>query len=264
MRQVRAEAQGAVGLCQVGTAAGPLPGDDLELVLDIGAGARVEFGATGASLAQGRGTEAARVRSRAVVGDFAQLRARPGPLIACRDASVAVEVSLALATNAHVEWHELVVLGRTGEPGGAVTLHWDVTRDRVPVLRQSIDLADPFLRTWRGMTAGHRVLGTVLISGPTVRARTQVFSPTAVAQRVAPDTVLITVLAAGAAEAKAVLESALTGVRPPLGQDGSLDHNGDRVQQDRGDHAEHHDRPDAGVVRDALVAAQQTAQPVEA
>ena len=194
-------ADDAVGLCLVGTAAGPLPGDDLGLAIAIADHARADLQATGASIAQGRSGERATTAMHASIGNYAHLRANPGPLIVCRGAAVDVTVTLKLTPTAHVEWHELVVLGRTGEEGGAVTLNWDVTRAGRPVLRQTIDLADPILRAWNGMTSGCRVLASVLLSGPSTDARTCVLSPTAVAQRVDDHTLLITVLAADAADA---------------------------------------------------------------
>jgi hypothetical protein len=82
------------------------------------------------------------------------------------------------------------VLGRAGEVPGAATLRWDVTRAGRPVLRQVTELSDG-----AGMlTAGRRVLGCTLMSGPDLAARTVVASPAAVAQRVDEHTVLITVL----------------------------------------------------------------------
>lgn len=192
-------ADGHVGLCLVGTAAGPLPGDDLELALDL-AGA-VDLQATGASLALGGGAGHGAVRIAGVVRDGAHLRADPGALIVCAGADVRMHVRLDLATTASVEWHELVVLGRAGEPGGRAALRWDVTRADQPVLRQLIDLRDERLRGWTGMTGGRRVIASSLLSGPDVAARTVVHSEWAAAQRVAADTVLITVLADDAATA---------------------------------------------------------------
>ena len=106
-----------------------------------------------------------------------------------------VRVSLALGTGAAVEWHELIVLGRTGEPAGQATVRWDVTRAGQPVLRQFVDLTQP------GPVAGCRVLASALIADPDREPRTTVASPRAVAQRVDEHTVLISVLADDAARA---------------------------------------------------------------
>jgi urease accessory protein len=191
LRQVGGEDPDVCELRLVGTAAGPLAGDDLSLGLVVTAGARAALGAAGASLAQGReGDGAARLRVRGELGAGSSLVARPGPLIVCAGSRVDIQVELVLAEGAAVEWYELVVLGRSGEAAGAATLRWDVTRSGRPVLRQLTDLA-----AGAGVvTAGRRVMGCALISDPGRAARTVVGSRVAVAQRVAEHTLLVTVL----------------------------------------------------------------------
>ena len=180
----------------VGTAAGPLAGDDLSLSLVLRAGARATLRAAGASVAQGGGGGRT-LAIRAELGDGADLSAEPGTLVACAGSQVAVRVEVLLGAGARVDWRELIVLGRTGEPPGRVTLRWDVTRCGEPVLRQFADL-DPGLR---GLTAGKRVLACALISDPAVLVRTVAESPSAVAQRVNEHTALISVLSDDAARA---------------------------------------------------------------
>jgi urease accessory protein len=193
LRQVHSEVPGRCELRLVGTAAGPLAGDDLSLSLELRPGAGAALRATGASLAQGRdghGRSSLSVRAELAAG--ASLVADPGTLIVCQGSRVDVRVELALGAGATVEWRELIVLGRTGEPPGLATLRWDVTRLGRPVLRQLIDLSDPALP--RLLTAGRSVLACALIANPGRAARTVVASPTAVAQRVDEHTELISVL----------------------------------------------------------------------
>jgi urease accessory protein len=204
LRQVRARA-GTVGLCLVGTAAGPLAGDDLRLSVDVAAGARAQLVAAGATIAQG-GTSRIRIDVR--VGAGAQLEADPGALIVSAHACVHLELSLALEPSAALTWREVLVLGRTGEPPGRAILRWDVSRGGIPVLRQRVDLADPVLADWPGMTAGCRVLLSELRIGPDVDARTVVHNGTAVTQRLADAATLTTVLAHSAAAAHRVLQQA--------------------------------------------------------
>ena len=196
LRQVRGEDPGRCELRLVGSAAGPLAGDDLSLSLRLRAGARAALRATGASLAQGRlGGGAAALSVDASLEDGASLIADPGALVVCDGSRVDVRLSLALGLGAAVEWHELIVLGRTGEPPGQATVRWDVTRAGRPVLRQFVDLTHP------GPVAGCRVLASALITDPGREPRTAVASPRAVAQRVDEHTVLISVLADDAASA---------------------------------------------------------------
>lgn len=190
-------------LCLVGTAAGPLAGDDLTLQLIVNSGARVRLIAAGATIAQGRGHDpaAGRLRVRAVVGSGAELLANPGPLVVAEGASVEVEVNIELAQDATLTWQEMVVLGRTAEPAGRAVLAWKVWRERDPLLHQDVDLASDALASWPGMLGGQRVFASTLRVGPEVAARTAVWSPTAVTQRLAERATLTTVLAPDAATA---------------------------------------------------------------
>lgn len=191
LRQVRGEDRCELRL--VGTAAGPLAGDDLALSLELRPGARATLRAAGASVAQGGGGGRT-LAIRAELGEGADLVAEPGTLIACTGSRVEVRVEIALGTGAAVDWRELIVLGRTGEPAGQATLRWDVTRGGEPVLRQFADLSP-------GLYRGKRVLACALVSDPAASVRTAVESAVAVAQRLNDHTVLVSVLEDDAARA---------------------------------------------------------------
>ena len=110
LRQVHGE--GRCELRLVGTAAGPLAGDDLSISLTLRAGARATLQAAGASLAQGRdsgdGSGGAAVAGmlsiRADLAERADLIADPGALIVCRGSRVDVRLELALGAGAAVDW----------------------------------------------------------------------------------------------------------------------------------------------------------------
>ena len=141
-----------------------------------------------------------------IVGEDAVLRARPGAVVVAAGGRVDVTVTLDLAVGAHMEWREMVVLGRTAEAGGSATLRWDVTRAGRPILRQTVDLSDPALADWPGMLAGGRVIATALLSGPGVVARTVVVSGTTVASQLDEHTLLVTAIGADAASVGAALD----------------------------------------------------------
>jgi urease accessory protein len=204
LRQVRGGQRCELRL--VGTAAGPLAGDDLALSLVLRAGARATLRAAGASVAQGGGGDRT-LAIRAELGDGADLTAEPGTLIACAGSRAEVRVEITLGAGARVDWRELIVLGRTGEPPGRVALRWDVTRCGRPVLRQQAELGQraELGPGPRGLTAGKRVLACALISDPARPARTVVSSPLAVAQRVDEHTRLVSVLGDDAAGAVRLL-----------------------------------------------------------
>ncbi|GAB2480231.1 urease accessory protein UreD [Jatrophihabitans fulvus] len=200
LRQVHHTPGADVTLCLVGSAAGPLAGDDLTLSLDVGAGMRVRLVATGASIAQGRGGPPARVTMTASVAEGATLVADPGALVVAQGGRVEVAVTIAVGPDATLEWREVVALGRSRDTGrGDATIRWDVERDGRPVLRQVVRSAD----------VRHRVLATVLRTSPSLDARTVVASPTAVGQRIDGRTDLLTVLGDDAASVDEQLASLL-------------------------------------------------------
>jgi urease accessory protein len=205
LRQVHSETRDRCELRLVGTAAGPLASDDLSVWIRLRPGAKATLRATGASVAQGRGQpDAAALSIRADLAEGAELIADPGTLVVCRGSRTDVRVELTLGTSSAVEWRELIVLGRTGEPPGRATLRWDVTRLGRPVLRQFVDLdpeTGPARSAWASLTAGRRVLACALIAGPVAGPDPVVAAPTAVAQRVDDHTLLVTVLDDDAARA---------------------------------------------------------------
>jgi urease accessory protein len=206
VRRVHGADAGCCELCLVGSAAGPLSGDHLELDLRLAADARACVSATGASIAQGNGGLPSTIAINAELGDRSALRADPGALVVCEGSSVDVRIEIGLGVDATLDWRELIVLGRSGERAGEVTLRWDILREGRPLLRQYVDLRDPLLAGWSGMTASRRVMACAVLSGPTIKAATRVTSPTTLAQRIDARTILATVLADDAATASGLLD----------------------------------------------------------
>jgi urease accessory protein len=207
LRQVHADEPGCAALCMVGAAAGPLAGDDLELRLEVRDDARAQLGATGATLAQGRHEgRPASLRTSVRVGAGAVFVGAPAPLIVCAGSHVAACLEIDLDDTASLTWRELVILGRSDEASGALTLAWRVERAGRPLLRQSVDLDSAPTRSWSGMAAGRRVMACALISRPGLEARTVVARPTAVAQTLDAHSSLITVVDDDAASAARQLD----------------------------------------------------------
>ena len=216
LRQLAAEDRQVCVLCQVGSAAGPLSGDEVTLDLTVGDDARAELVASGSSIAQGlAGRPPSRLNAVVTVGSRASLCAEPPALIVCAGSAVQVRVAVELAADATIRWRELIVLGRSGEAGGSVALSWSVRRAGAAVFTQSVELTSPELTRWPGMLGPARVLASMFASGPALHARTLVDSPTAVCQRIDDQTVLLTVLdddAAAAERRLAELGSAVEGL----------------------------------------------------
>jgi urease accessory protein len=194
IRQVHNEDGVTCALCLVGSAAGPLPGDELTLRIDIADGARASLVAAGATIAQGQGVLPARLTLQVSVGAGAHLDADPGALIVCAGARVDVTVAIALAADATLRWREVVVLGRSGEPAGTGRLDWDVRRAGRPLLRQRVDLSDPTLTRWPGLLDDYRVFSSELRVDPQLDARTVVHHPAHVTQKLADHATLSTEL----------------------------------------------------------------------
>jgi urease accessory protein len=194
LRRLHHADRGTCALGLVGSAAGPLAGDELNLNLDVAPGARATLAAAGASIAQGRAGAPACVRTMVTVGAGGSLEAEPGPMIVCDGASVQVWLELDVAADAELSWREVLVLGRTGEPGGSAVLHWNVTRGGQPLLRQTLDLSERGQTTWSGAVGRHRVITTELRIGA-FDAATIIHSRTDVTQRIADGATLRTTLA---------------------------------------------------------------------
>jgi len=215
LRQVHAESPLTCALCLIGSAAGPLADDDLRLDIEALPGSRAIVSATGASIAQGReGQPPSSMRTRLVIGEGARIAGDTGALVVAGGAAVNVDVDITMASGGQVEWRELIVLGRSGEPSGQALLRWNVMIGGRPVLRQSLDVngrgADSPM-----LLGGHRVIASMLISAPDLSARTVVLHRDAVATRMSEHAVLLTVLADDVVDATLQLDELRTRVVMP-------------------------------------------------
>ena len=160
-------APGPVTVHLVGSAATPLGGDDVELDVEVGAGAHVVLTGVAAALAlPAQGGEPSRLVLRLVVGDGGSVQYLPEPTVVTRRADHAGELHADLAAGARLRARELLVAGRTGEASGRYRGLTRVTRDGRPLLTQVQELGDPRLQRSPAHLAGRRVLGTeVLVWG---------------------------------------------------------------------------------------------------
>ncbi|MDP9070266.1 MAG: urease accessory protein UreD [Actinomycetota bacterium] len=151
----------------VGTAAGPLGGDDLGLDVTVAAGAELTMRSVAATtLLPGAGGGRSRARVDVAVGATASLRWRPQPVIVTADADHEATTTIELAGDASLYWREEVVLGRHGEEPGSLLQRLRVDLAGQPLLRNDLALG----RRWPGSlgpagTAGALALGTVLTVG---------------------------------------------------------------------------------------------------
>lgn len=127
----------------IGTAAGPLGGDDLRITVRVGAGARLVVRGCAATLAlpgnAGSAGAPGHYRVDLEVEDGAELDFAPEPTVVCAGADLRSATTVTLHGSGRVRLDERVVLGRHGEPGGDWTGRLSATRDGVPLLRTSLD-----------------------------------------------------------------------------------------------------------------------------
>jgi urease accessory protein len=143
----------------VGTAAGPLGGDDVTIAVHLSPGANLAVRSAGATIVQpGARRPDSRLRLLLSVEDGAHLDVACEPTVVCHRAEHEALTVLDLTGSGQVRYLEQVVLGRAHEPGG----HWAgrtvLTRDGVPELRHT-------LRSSVVAVAGTRVISTLLRTG---------------------------------------------------------------------------------------------------
>jgi urease accessory protein len=155
------------GLHLVGTAAGPLGGDDLRLSVEVKPGASLTVRSVAAQLVlPGPHATPSRWSLRVAVDAGGTLRWQPAPTIVADGADHRTTTAIDLATDARLLWSELVVLGRNGERGGSISQRLHVDRDGRPLLRNDLAVGPGWPdSTGPAGTAGARVLGTALLVG---------------------------------------------------------------------------------------------------
>jgi urease accessory protein len=151
----------------VGSAAGPVGGDDLALDVVVGPGASLSLGTVAATMAWPGATGAASRQSvQATVADAGHLVWAPEPLVLvarCRHRTV-TEVELAAGATARIV--EEVALGRSGEEPGTLHASWRVTRDGRPLLHHAEHLGPDAPGWGSAVTVGrHRHLLAVISVG---------------------------------------------------------------------------------------------------
>jgi urease accessory protein len=151
----------------VGTAAGPVGGDELALSVGVGAGAALSLASVAASLVHPGPTGAAsRVRVDVAVAARGTLRWQPRPVVLVRGCDHHAETSIQLADDAVLLWREEVVLGRHAEESGSLRQRLTIDRGGRPLLRTEIAVGPRWPDSLGPAgTAGARAVGTVVAVG---------------------------------------------------------------------------------------------------
>lgn len=151
-------------------AGGPLGGDRLALDGTVDAGCALDVRSAGATVVQPdphRRPADWAVRLNVLAG--ATVDWAPQPTVVCAGADFRTSLHADVAGSGRLRVREVVVLGRTGEPGGrcASTLSVTVGGKPLVVHENLLDGTDPALSGPAG-SGGHRVQGTLLVAGGTV------------------------------------------------------------------------------------------------
>jgi urease accessory protein len=153
-------APGWAQVWMVGSAGGPLGGDDLELMVEVCDGAALAIGSVAASVALAGGAPS-RLVVRVTVGSGASLVWAPEPTVVTAGADHRIDVLVEVAAGAYFWWRDELVLGRAGERPGRCTVHQHADLDREPWARHELTIGAP---GWDGgaVVGGHGAIGSVL------------------------------------------------------------------------------------------------------
>jgi urease accessory protein len=197
-------ASGGPAVYLVGAGAGPLGGDDLELTVDVGPGARLEIRSAAATVVlPGRGGRPSRLVVRARVGAGAGLVFRPEPSVAAAGCDHRAVADVTLEEGAELAWQEEIVLGRHGERPGRFISRIDVTACGVPLLRHELRVDDDADSS--AVLGDAKAVGAVLLAGPGLTAEPYAGEGLAVLPLAGPG-VLVTALAPDAVRLRERLE----------------------------------------------------------
>jgi urease accessory protein len=196
----------------VGTAAGPLGRDRVEVSVEVGPGAALGVRSAAATVALAAASdEGSILHVDASVGPGGLLRWAPEPLVPtgrCRHRSAA---RVQLADGARLVWRDELVAGRTDEEPGSCAVSLLVDGPSGPVLRHELRIG-PDAPGWAegAVLAGARAIGTLVVVGvpglPTCASR---LAGGAGIQPLAAGGVLVTALGSGAATVRSALDEAV-------------------------------------------------------
>ena len=152
----------------VGSAAGPVGGDDLRLSLAVGPGGRLTVRSVAAAVVlPGPSGAASSLAVEATIGAGASLRWLPEPTIVARGCDHRAPTHLDLAPDAELVWREVIVLGRHGEPPGSLLQRLRVDVGGHPLLRNDLAVGPRWPGSLGPAGVGDaRAVATALVVGP--------------------------------------------------------------------------------------------------
>lgn len=152
----------------VGSAAGPVGGDDLHLSVSVGAGGRMTLRSVAASLVlPGPHGAPSSLAVDVDLGSGASLRWLPEPTILVRGCDHRAITTVRLAVGARLVWREVVVLGRHAETTGSLLQRLRVDVEDRPLLRNDLAVGPAWPASQGSAGTGDAgVVATALVVDP--------------------------------------------------------------------------------------------------
>ncbi|MEU0161468.1 urease accessory protein UreD [Streptomyces sp. NPDC006261] len=229
LRRTRSPFAGYARATVVGAMSAPLNGDRLTLEAEAADGARLTVDAAAATVALPGARSDGEPSTYTVslrVGEGAALRWLPEQLVSAHGSDLHQTTRVDIAPSARLLLREEQVLGRHGEPTGALTTRLTVRRAGRPLLDQQLAYGPGARGGWDGpaVLGGHRAVGQLLLADPSFEGAplpARLLGPTAALTPLAGPAVLVTAVAADARLLRAVLDEAmrelLDGLEPEAG-----------------------------------------------
>ncbi len=167
------------GVAVVGSAAGPVGGDDAALVIEVGAHASLCMEPIAATmLFPGRCGEGSRQNIRIQVGESGHLQWCGQPMLSVIGSRHVQRVQIDLAATATLDYLDWIVMGRSSEAGGRLDTELRVVREDSVILhqRQVYDAFEPGWATSAGLGRYDEVKQHLRV-GPVARSTKVVSSP---------------------------------------------------------------------------------------
>jgi urease accessory protein len=164
--------------------AGPLDGDHDVVRLHVGAGATLVMVPIAATLAL---PGASRLELHATVEAGGRLLLDDAPLIVAAGAAVERRTRIELAAGAVAAVRDVVVLGRAGEPPGALDSELRATLGGRPLLHDALRLDPRHDDAHVALPPGHRVAATIALLGERDPAEPELAGPGALRRASAPE-----------------------------------------------------------------------------
>ncbi|MER8265750.1 urease accessory protein UreD [Streptomyces griseus] len=217
LRRTRSPQAAYARVTVVGAMSAPLNGDRLAVEAEVTDGAHLTVDAAAATIALPGPRPDAEPSTYGVdltVGEGAVLHWLPEQLVSAHGSDLRMTTRVRLAPTARLLLREEQILGRHGEPTGALTTRLTVHHAGRPLLDQQLAYGPGAPGGWDGpaVLAGHRAVGQLLLADPSfgdAPLPARLLGPTAALTPLAGPAVLVTAVAADARLLRGILDEAM-------------------------------------------------------